>query len=107
MLAGLAAALLVGEPPIRYLGTDLPFQVVTAGFVLALAPVVAASAEANLALVPLCGLPLLAIHIGARQAARDAHRAVHDALTGLPNRLALSQRLESALTAAAAESPSR
>jgi diguanylate cyclase (GGDEF)-like protein len=97
VLAGLAAALLVGEPPIRYLGDDLPFQVVTAGFVLALAPVVAASAEANIALVPLCGLPLLAIHIGARQAARDAHRAVHDALTGLPNRLALAQRLDAAL----------
>ena len=35
-----------------------------------------------MAIVPLCLLPLLAIYFGARQATRDAHRAMHDALTG-------------------------
>ena len=76
VLAGIAAALLAGEPLGRYLLTDLRFQTLTSGFVLGLAPVVVACAEASMALVPLCGLPVLALHVGARQAARDAHRAL-------------------------------
>jgi diguanylate cyclase (GGDEF)-like protein len=106
VLAGVAAALLVGESPARYLVTDLPFQVLTAGFVLALSPVVVASAEASMTLVPLAVLPVLAIFFGARQAARDTHRAFHDALTDLPNRLLLNERLERALAKARAEGES-
>jgi diguanylate cyclase (GGDEF)-like protein len=100
VLAGVAVALLVRESPLRYLLTDLPFQVLTAGFVLALSPVVVASAEASMALVPLALLPVLAIYMGARQAARDTHRAFHDDLTDLPNRLLLHQRLTRALARA-------
>jgi diguanylate cyclase (GGDEF)-like protein len=97
VLAGVAAALLAREPVGRYLVSDLSFQGITALCVLALTPVVVASALESMVLVPLCVLPLLAIYVGARQAARDAHRAVHDSLTGLPNRALLRERLERAV----------
>ena len=94
VLAGVAAALLARERVGRYLLSDLAFQLLTACGVLALTPVVVACAEVSIALVPLCLLPILAIYVGARQAARDAHRAVHDSLTSLPNRVLLRERLE-------------
>ena len=100
VLAGIGAALLIGEPPMRYLLADSVFQVLTQGFVLALAPVVVASAQASLVLVPLCVLPTMAVYAGARQAIRHAHRAMHDALTELPNRVLLRERLERALARA-------
>ena len=103
VLAGVGVALIVGEPPARYLVTDLPFQVLTAGFVLMLSPLVVAAAETSMALVPLALLPVLAIYVGARQAAQDTHRAFHDSLTDLPNRLMLHQRLDRALARAAAD----
>ena len=100
VLAGIGAALLIGERPLPYLLADLGFQVLTGGFVLALAPVVVASAQASTVLVPLCVLPTLAVYAGARQAIRHAHRAMHDALTDLPNRLLLGERLDRALARA-------
>ncbi|CAA9490813.1 MAG: diguanylate cyclase/phosphodiesterase (GGDEF & EAL domains) with PAS/PAC sensor(s) [uncultured Solirubrobacteraceae bacterium] len=102
VLAGVGVALLMGERPLRYLLADPVFQVLTCGVVLALAPVVVASAQASTVLVPLCALPTLAVYAGARQAIGHAHDAMHDALTDLPNRVLLAERLDRSIAAAGA-----
>ena len=102
-LACTGAALLTGLPILRYMRDDLAFQTWTAGCALAFAPLVLAAADSGLALVPLCFVPMLALYIGGRQAAVNSHRAYHDPLTDLPNRLLLSEHLGAALAAARQE----
>ena len=48
-------------------------------------------------------LPLLAVQRAARQAQISEHLAMHDALTGLPNRSRFYQRLEQGIAAADAD----
>jgi diguanylate cyclase (GGDEF)-like protein len=90
---GILSALLTNRPALRTLAEDLRFQLWTAGFQLTLGPVVFVVAERNLSLVPLLFFPLLAIHVGGRQAVLNQHRAQHDELTELPNRRLFLQRL--------------
>src|SRR3954447_16800651 len=89
LLAGTAAARLVGERARAYLLRDAHFQLWTGGIPLALAPLVVAAARADAWLVPPAFCPLVAVSLGGRQAALNAHRALHDARTELPNRVAL------------------
>lgn len=97
------AALLAELPVGRYLVDDLPFQGWTAGCLLAFAPVVLAAGDDSVALVAVAFLPVLAIFWGGRQAALSSHRAYHDALTELPNRLLLGEQMESLLEQAERE----
>jgi diguanylate cyclase (GGDEF)-like protein len=103
LLACAAGALLSRVSIVGYLREDLAFQAWTAGCVLAFAPALVASANASVALVPVCFIPMLAVHFGGRQAAISSHRARHDALTGLANRAALSETLQRALGGAGPE----
>jgi diguanylate cyclase (GGDEF)-like protein len=103
VLACVGCALHARLPVARYLREDLAFQAWTAGCVLAFAPALLASADASVALIPVCFVPMLAVYVGGREAATSSHRAHHDGLTGLPNRSLLAETVQEALRGAERE----
>ena len=72
--------------------SDLAHEVLITGALLAFAPLVVLAADRTWALVPLILVPLAAVHENARAGAVHQHRALHDTLTGLPNRKLLFHR---------------
>jgi diguanylate cyclase (GGDEF)-like protein len=96
-VVGFAVARYQGVQFGRYLRSDLVFTVITGGVLLCLAPVVIATTEYSVFLIPLLAAPIVAIYRAGRQASRSEHAARHDALTGLPNRVAFHNAVQDAI----------
>jgi len=78
------------------LGIWLPVE----GVMLSFAPVVPAVAAHSLFLIPLLLVPFLGVFYSSRIALQAEHASMHDALTGLPNRVLFRMRAEQALSRA-------
>jgi diguanylate cyclase (GGDEF)-like protein len=95
-LTGVAVALATRMPVRRLVLADYRSHLPTDGVLLALSPVVAQALAWSVAALPLLMVPLIAVHRSARLASEREHEALHDALTELPNRTSLLQRLKQA-----------
>jgi diguanylate cyclase (GGDEF)-like protein len=97
-----AIALHSRTPLLGYLRSDLTFNMSVSAVLLCVAPIVVTTLKFSPVLFPLFFVPIFAIWRGGRQAAHTAyveHQAMHDSLTGLPNRLQFRQAVDAALSA--------
>jgi diguanylate cyclase (GGDEF)-like protein len=95
-----AEALLQNSSITDHLRGDLVFRAWSAATLFALGLPVAVITTHWLYLVPLLALPMAAVHRASKQASEIEHRALHDTLTGLPNRALLLQATARALRSA-------
>ncbi|MFC4060771.1 putative bifunctional diguanylate cyclase/phosphodiesterase [Planomonospora corallina] len=84
----------------RVIRTTIGHQSLVYAALLGLAPLVAVVMDHSPALVPLFIAPLAAVYFTATLSLRRDHQAMHDGLTGLPNRKLLVLRTEEALAEA-------
>ena len=75
---------------------DVPVQVAAQSALLALGPVAVVLGQQALALLPLLLVPLAVAYKTAAVTLEKEHQAMHDSLTGLPNRSMFNQRVADA-----------
>ena len=100
-LASTPPALSRGVSPWLMIRSDLLLNAWWTVVLVALVPGILVAADYSLWLLPLIGLPLVAIQLGSRQAVINEHEARHDRVTGLSNREDVARVLERALHRAA------
>jgi len=79
---------------------NLGLQLLVNSALLGLAPLITVAMSQSAAFVPLFVLPFIAVYLNASVSLSREHMAMHDALTGLPNRKLLIVRTEEALAEA-------
>jgi predicted signal transduction protein with EAL and GGDEF domain len=97
VLTSTPPALSRGASPLRMVRSDLLLNTWWTVVLVALVPGILVASDYSLWLLPLIGIPLVAIQLGSRQAVINEHEARHDRVTGLSNREEVARVLEHAL----------